>query len=604
MRGASEAWLGPLVGPECRRAIAKGWLFLARGGAALLSATIALAILWWWWINWNEAADPDFSPYRALRAGLTLLIGLATTVALVFGPAVVAGSLSGEQERGSMGLLLTTRVSALEIVIGRLAGRLTQVWVVLLAMLPPMLLLGFLSAMRPSLLGVMFLYGPGLALGASGLTAGVAVLSRRGRDALLGSYAIGLALLLTPLLADLVRSGGITELAPLNPFGAVVPLVWQEDAGPALRSLGSWLTMGGLGAVVAVVFLRPRSLRWLDGSAGRFGAGWRVKRRRVKPMGDRPMLWKEIFIERRNSLGGLGKWLGALAVLYLVLASVTLAGLYLDALVRQTSMEVSSTRLVWFQRAIVDTAPWFSLFLAWAVGLRAAVAIASERERGTWDALLTSPLEGSEIVAGKLIGSLHALRWLILAMLLAWSLALGIGAMEPGAYVIQLTSTLVVMTFMAAVGVRVSLGASSVTTAMALTIGAWLSAWAGLALLALLGVGIVALGLFLAWLIADRFGLTTSPTPWFPLDFATSFTIVRLALYAVVTAVVVIESRTRFDRLAGRIVPGEAWIPDDWVEVARVEPGSAERLAPAALDRSSAPRDPHPEDEAVRPPRS
>ncbi|WP_169976117.1 ABC transporter permease [Tautonia rosea] len=588
---ASEVWLGPLVGPECRRAVGKGWLFLARGVAGLLSAAIAMAILWWWWINWNEAADPDFSPYQALRGGLTLLIGLATTIALVFGPAVIAGSLSGEQERGSMGLLLTTRVSALEIVAGRLAGRLTQVGAVLLAMLPPMLLLGFLAAIRPGVLGVMLLYGPGLALGASGVTAGVAVLSRRGRDALLGSYAIGLGLLLTPLLAELVRPGEVGALAPLNPFGAIGPLVWQEDVGPALGSLAYWLTIGLVGTAVAVLRLRPNSLRWLDGHAGWFWQGWKVGRRRVRPMGDRPMLWKEIYIERRNSLGGLGKWLGVLAVLYLVLASVVLTGLYLDALVRQSSIDQASERLVWFQRAIVDTASWFSLFLAWAVGLRAAVAIASERERGTWDALLTSPLEGPEIVAGKLIGSLHSLRWLILAMLLAWSLALGIGAMEPSEYIIQLASTIVMMTFMAAVGVRVSLGASSVTTAMALTIGAWLAAWAGLALLTLLAVGMGALGLFLGWLIADRFGLTTSATPWFPVDFATSYTIVRLGLYAIVTTVVVIESRTRFDRLAGRIVPDEVWNPDDWVEVARSVNGQENRDAPQTDNPHSTPED-------------
>jgi ABC-type transport system involved in multi-copper enzyme maturation permease subunit len=601
MSGASEAWIGPLVGPECRRAIGKGWLFLARGGAGLLAAAIALAILWWWWINWNEAADPDFSPYRALRSGLTLLIGLAATIALVLGPAVVAGSLSGEQERGSMGLLLTTRVSAREIVAGRLAGRLTQVGVILLAMLPPMLLLGFLAAIRPGPLGLMTLYGPGLALGASGLTAGVAVLSRKGRDALLGSYAIGLFVMLSPLLADLVRPGSPSGLAPFNPFGAIGPLAWQEEVEPALRTLLCWLTMGGLGAVVAVVRLRPNSLRWLDGQAGRPWSGWRIGRRRVRPMGDRPMLWKEIYIERRNSLGGLGKWLGVLAVLYLVLASLILAGFYLDALVRRTSIDAASARLVWFQRAIVETAPWFSLFLAWAVGLRAAVAIASERERGTWDALLTSPLEGPEIVAGKLLGSLHALRWLILAMLLAWSLALGIGAMEPSTYAIQLASTITMTTFMAAVGVRVSLGSSGATTAMALTIGAWLAAWAGLAMVTLLIVGIGALGLLMAWLIADRLGLSTSPTPWFPVAFETAFTAVRLGLYLLVTAVVVIESRSRFDRLAGRIVPGEAWVPGDWVEVARVTHPSA-----AQPDRDPAPAPGHglPEDEAVADPRS
>ena len=35
--------------------------------------------------------------------------------------------------------------------------------------------------------------------------------------------------------------------------------------------------------------------------------------------------------------------------------------------------------------------------IQWAVGLRAAVSISSERERGTWDALMTSPLDARAI---------------------------------------------------------------------------------------------------------------------------------------------------------------------------------------------------------------
>ena len=68
--------------------------------------------------------------------------------------------------------------------------------------------------------------------------------------------------------------------------------------------------------------------------------------------------------------------------------------------------------------------------LQWAVGLRAAVSIASERERGTWDALLMSPLEPGEIVRAKLFGSLYALRWMVGAMILAWTLAVVVGAVS------------------------------------------------------------------------------------------------------------------------------------------------------------------------------
>src|SRR5205814_3834281 len=79
---------------------------------------------------------------------------------------------------------------------------------------------------------------------------------------------------------------------------------------------------------------------------------------------------------------------------------------------------------------IGDTSELFAVLIYLGIGLRAAVAISSERERGTWDGLLTSPLDGGEIVRGKLFGSLHALWPLLLAAVWAWSLAFAFGAMS------------------------------------------------------------------------------------------------------------------------------------------------------------------------------
>ena len=116
------------------------------------------------------------------------------------------------------------------------------------------------------------------------------------------------------------------------------------------------------------------------------------------------------------------------------------------------------------------------MLIQWAVGLRAAVAISSERERGTWDALLTSPLEGPEIVRAKLWGSLHALRWLFVAAFVAWTIAALGGAMSWRDYAESVIGTVIVAAFMAAVGVRTSLSAATATRAMAITLGVWLGA--------------------------------------------------------------------------------------------------------------------------------
>ncbi len=126
--------VGPLAGPECRRAVARGWLILLRTLAAGAVMGVVLVALWLWWIN--QRLDPFHRPYYEFRVCLVVVEGMLVTVALVMGPAVLAGSLAGERERGALALLLTTRVSAREIVIGRLSGKLAQVGMILLAGVP------------------------------------------------------------------------------------------------------------------------------------------------------------------------------------------------------------------------------------------------------------------------------------------------------------------------------------------------------------------------------------------------------------------------------------------------------------------------------------
>ncbi|MEJ7639818.1 MAG: hypothetical protein WKF75_18065 [Singulisphaera sp.] len=124
------------------------------------------------------------------------------------------------------------------------------------------------------------------------------------------------------------------------------------------------------------------------------------------------MLWTELFIERVGSIGRVGRWIGLLIVVTLLLVGAAQAGFIgYYSWVRPDSAEAGAWTVamgLW----IGETGWWVSALIQLGIGLRAAVAISSERERGTWDALLTSPLEGREIVVGKVWGSLHSLRWL------------------------------------------------------------------------------------------------------------------------------------------------------------------------------------------------
>jgi ABC-type transport system involved in multi-copper enzyme maturation permease subunit len=549
MTNLASVLIGPLAGPECRRALGRGWLILLRVVAALAMLGVALVVLWFWWMS--QAAEAGYLPFYILRWGLATVEGMLLTIALVMGPAVLAGSIAGEKQRGVMGLLLTTRVTPREIILGRLTGKLTQVGMVLLAGVPAVAGLGSLLGFGPVHLALFLALPAAVALGGGGLAVLASTVSRRGRDALLTVYLIDVLFLLSPLgVIAGWTPGAFAWIGKLNPFACLYALAWGDQVMPAVVSIGFWLAIGLLTTFLAAWRLRPASLRPLDGE--------RVLRRGTRygwvPAIDekRPMLWKELFIERAAALGGLGWWIGALLVALLGGGSLLLAALVFVG----DRVGVASSAAENLLGLLIGgySADVIGMLIEWGVGLRAAVAISSERERGTWDALLTSPLEGREIVRAKLLGSLHALRWLFAAAFVAWTIAALCGAMPWHEYAQSVIGTAIVAAFMAAVGVRTSLSAATATRAMAITIGVWLVALVVDVVLAALLTGLTFL------LISFTMGLATLGTSGLPRWLLSSipyiWAVTAYGLYVVATLLLVADTRLRFDRIAGRMTSG------------------------------------------------
>jgi len=547
MANLASLFLGPMAGAECRRALSRGWLIVVRVLAALAMMGTMLIVLWFWWMS--QATDSGYLPFYILRWGLATVEGMLVTVALVLGPAVLAGSIAGEKERGVMALLLTTRVSPREIILGRLSSKLTQVVMVLLAGVPAVVALASLLGIGPVFLSLFLALPAAVAFGGGGLAALASTVSRRGRDALLTVYLIDVVFLLSPLG---VRAGwtpgAVAWLGALNPYLCLAALAWGDQLMPALVSIGLWLVIGLTATSVAAWRLRPASLRPLDGErVSRRGKrhGW------VPPVNEkRPMLWKELFIDRAAALGGVGWWIGALLVVLLGGGSVLLAVLIIDgALVSRVVAERLLGLAIGGYSATV-----IGLLIQWAVGLRAAVAISSERERGTWDALLTSPLEGPEIIRAKLWGSLHALRWLFAAAFVAWTIAAWFGTMPWADYAESVIGTGILAAFMAAVGVRTSLSAATATRAMEITIGVWLGAWVVDVVLSSLLMGI------LFFVVLVTVGLATmgtfAPPAWLMSLAPYAWAVLTYGFYVVATLLLVADTRLRFDRLAGRMTAG------------------------------------------------
>ena len=506
--------VGPLAGPECRRALARGWLILVRTLAAMAVLLVISIAIWWWWIM--QRMDLTYRPFFELRYGLAICEGILVTIALIMGPALLAGSLSGDKERGVLALLLTTRIHPREIVTGRITGKLAQVGMILVAALPGLILIsalaGFSLSSQAMLLGLVV----AVAFGGVGMAAVAATMSRRGRDALLSVYLMDLIFLLTPLSSSLGLPQGVFNwLLALNPYSGIEPLVWDEDPWTAAASAMLWIVLGVAGTAVASLRLRKACLAPMDGE--------RILRRGsrrlwVPPVDEkRPMVWKELFIDRVGSIGKFGRWVGALLVLFYGGGSLLAAGIYFWDAIINGGFEWAE----WVAGHVGNVVGYSGMLLCflieWAVGLRAAVSISSERERGTWDALLTSPLDGRSIVIGKLWGSLYALRWLIFASYVTWTVAAILGAVPVSLAVQWGVDVLIVGAFMAAVGVRTSLACATATRAMAVTLGIWLGSFvvvwvAGFFLVAFLFLFGNAL-----MLAMTQFGLTALPVAaWIP----------------------------------------------------------------------------------------
>jgi ABC-type Na+ efflux pump permease subunit len=543
--------LGHLAGPECRRALARGWLLVVRGAVGTLEALVVLALVWYWWMVTRH--QPSFVPSYELGFVFSAAAMILLVIAVVQAPAVLAGSLAGERERGVLQLLLTTAVSAREIVAGRVLGKLSQVGMILLAGLPFLALLGVWNGFGLGQLATLTVLLAAVGVGGGGLAVGASVLSRRGRDALLAVYILMILLTLSPLLSWLGLPREVSQLLLwFNPFVSMAHLVGSGQVGPALRTAGVWLLLGLGGMAVAVWRLRPSCL------APTVPPAKRARRGRVPLLGERPMLWKELHIERAGTLGRFGRWLGILVTVAIGGGGLMLAGIILWSIVARSDTELSQWARDLLRVLLGGAAGTFlGWMLQWGVGLRAAVSIASERERRTWDALLMSRLRAAEIGVGKLLGSLYALRWMAGALVLAWTLGAILEVVTVGSYVKWVTGNLVACTAMAAIGVRCSLSLPTATRAMTWTIALWLVGYAVVAMIALSIIVLAIMATLVCWLAAVRYGLVAmNSTPWTPMSWAVGWPLTTDIVTLVITLLIFLDTAVRFDRIAGRMAGG------------------------------------------------
>lgn len=416
--------VGPLAGWELCRLARRGlalrvWLLFLY---FLVLVFAVFAALWFYPRPVVEALPalfrltPAEADHFAHRFTLVLLEAqLAAAVALT--PAVAASAVSGEKDRHTLPLLLTTQLTDREIVFGKAAGRVAFMLAAVTAGLPVLALMLCFGRADAGFL----LLGYALALGTVALCAGI------GLDAACRAPDFRSALLRAYGRAAVLAGGAfVPPLVFASPFG----LLWYAYHRPVP---GGWLVAVGAGyplaqALVGLLFLSraARSLRLRGPSAGPppvsafppppkpaepplFQPEQATRPPLPPPDAADPVLWKERCVAWRPgwAMPAVSRAVGVLVALAALALFVGGALAVLER-VRLLLDPVERERLA-SRAGAPDDGGWFltaagvfaagRYLLPLAVGLSGAVA--GERFRGTLDALLSTPLDRRAILRAK-----------------------------------------------------------------------------------------------------------------------------------------------------------------------------------------------------------
>jgi ABC-type transport system involved in multi-copper enzyme maturation permease subunit len=534
---------GPVFFYDLVRLGRRGRYFLLRtlyGGAML--ALLVWVYLIWLLDNGSEGAIQANQMAEFAGSFFYMFIAVQFAVVVVLTPAYTAGAIAEEKDRKTLEFLLATDLRSREIVLGKLAARLLNLLLIALTGLPVLSALQFLGGVDPNLLLASFAATGMTMASLAGLSILNSVWARRPRDAIALTYLDAAAylilsgmswLLLVPglKLAKFPTNAGwaspvvVEDLVQWsnagNPVSAFAQL--DEGMGPAGQVenalptlLWQYSLFHGLVALVctawAVLRMRPVALRQMHGTSN--GAVRRRRRHRPR-LRNQPMLWKELFAEPGFRLN----WFTRAVLVVLVVASFAPLGwLAFDLLTNSMAVnleDVATSVNVWVRAAGTPVA----CLLLLAVAVRASSTLSGERDRQTYDSLLTSPLECGSILFAKWFGSIASVRRAGLWLAAIWTVGLCTGGLHFLALPVVVVTWLVFAAFVASLGCwfslvcRTSLRAT-VWTLLA-TVGLGVGHWFLMSLCIYIPVQTLALGLGedFSWVPQfELFGLTPPAT--------------------------------------------------------------------------------------------
>lgn len=391
----------------------------------------------------------------AARFGATLLRILAPlqlTLAMLAAALSSAVAVTAEKDRRTLELLLVSRLTDSQLVLGKLGGSLARVLLLLLAAVPVFAVAGLFGGVAADQLARVFLVTAAAALAAASVATTVAFW----KDTTFQTLAI--------TAFALVAWIGLGELA-----AARIGPAAGEAVSPA-RALFAALRPAGGGGVLAFAGVCGGVILASNLVGVSQVRRWNVVRERRRPPGeqaaatgirraartvwDNPILWREI------CTSAYGRRIVLVRIAWIALFAAAVAGIAAEAKTARPDRFAVAVAVIPMALA--------SLLAVTALGV---TSITTERDRGALDVLLVTDLEPSEFIWGKLLGVLAVAREIVILplVLCAALVVAGIATVEDGIY-LGLGMGLLLF-FAAVLGLHVGLSYEASRQAIAVALG-------------------------------------------------------------------------------------------------------------------------------------
>ncbi len=490
--------VGPVFIREATIAPRRVWFYAAR--TIFVAALFALLLTSWQLLVGSQRVENlgDLAWFGA--AVFQILAPLQLAVAMPFSALLVAAAVAQEKDRKTLVLLLMTRLTNSELVLGKLLAGMLTVLVVVVAALPMLMIVSLLggvstgqifrvqevtlvSALAAGSLGSTFALWRDKTFQALAMTALVIVL-----------WLVGWEIVATGALgAEWFGVSTATWSVAMSPWQAIQAAAHPRFAdGPAgglaidpvnvflITSLSTTVLLNVLSVALVRVWNPSREARpreadprhetapHTDGAAVEPARSIHSAAGVARPVWDNPILWREIRTR------AYGKKIILIRLAYLVVFAVCTA-----AVVSSPTVVSHASQLV----IPAEAKPLVPLLVVSLILLNAlaVTSLTNERDSRALDLLLVTDLSPREIVFGKLGGVLYNAKEMVVLPLALCVYLWAAGRIDGGSLWYLLGGLVVMFAFAAMLGLHAGLTYANSRTAIALSVGTLLFLFLGVA---------------------------------------------------------------------------------------------------------------------------